>query len=100
MTSVDGTPARSRNIPEFDWDALPLIGDRGVGWKALRDKGRVLYSQGWYHLTAREDVTYALRNPEILVGAGLQRTRQPAHVDPDRPRPSRAHPVPAHPAAI
>jgi hypothetical protein len=66
VTGIDGVRALSPAVPEFDWDALPLTADRGVGWKALRDKGRVLYSQGWYHLTHREDVTFALRNPELF----------------------------------
>lgn len=88
MTTVEGAQVGSESIPEFDWDALPLAADRGVGWKALRDKGRVLFSQGWYHLTAREDVTFALRNPELFSsgpaynGLGSPLTLIPIGLDP------------------
>ncbi|WP_243858795.1 cytochrome P450 [Mycobacterium sp. DL440] len=40
--------------------------DRGVGWKAVRDAGRVVYIDGWYYLSHREDVLAALRNPELF----------------------------------
>lgn len=65
-----------------------MAGDRGAGWKRLRDMGRVLHSQGWYHLTAREDVTFALRNPEIFSsgqaynGLGSPLTLIPIGLDP------------------
>jgi cytochrome P450 len=40
--------------------------DRGVGWKTVRDAGRVVYIDGWYYLSHREDVLAALRNPELF----------------------------------
>jgi cytochrome P450 len=54
------------HAPEFSWDALPIATDRGAGWTSLRDEGRVVFSNGWYHLTQREDVLLALRSPELF----------------------------------
>lgn len=55
-----------RGIPELDLDDLPMALDRGVGWAALRDAGPVVFSDGWYALTRREDVLAALRNPNVF----------------------------------
>jgi cytochrome P450 len=40
--------------------------DRGAGWAKLRNLGPVLYGEGWYYLTRREDVLAALRDPGIF----------------------------------
>ncbi|CAN5155321.1 cytochrome P450 [soil metagenome] len=63
---TDSSSLDSPCAPEFEWDDLPLALDRGAGWLALRDKGRVVFSNGWYHLTQREDVLFALRNPDLF----------------------------------
>jgi cytochrome P450 len=52
--------------PELSFAGLPMAADRGVGWKAVRDAGRVVYIDGWYYLSHREDVLAALRNPELF----------------------------------
>ncbi len=45
---------------------MPLAADRGLGWKTLRDAGPVVFMNGWYYLTRREDVLPALRNPKVF----------------------------------
>jgi cytochrome P450 len=52
--------------PELSFASLPMAGDRGVGWKTVRDAGRVVSIDGWYYLSHREDVLAALRNPELF----------------------------------
>jgi cytochrome P450 len=52
--------------PELTFAELPMAGDRGVGWKTVRDAGRVVFIDGWYYLSHREDVLAALRNPELF----------------------------------
>lgn len=54
------------DAPELSFASLPMAADRGVGWKAVRDAGRVVYIDGWYYLSHREDVLAALRNPELF----------------------------------
>ncbi|OBH61909.1 cytochrome [Mycobacterium intracellulare] len=53
-------------IPELSFAGLPMAADRGVGWKTVRDAGRVVFIDGWYYLAHREDVLAALRNPELF----------------------------------
>ncbi|CRZ18681.1 cytochrome P450 [Mycolicibacterium neworleansense] len=53
-------------LPTVTYEQLPVSDDRGVGWTKLRQLGPVLYGEGWYYLTRREDVLAALRNPEIF----------------------------------
>src|SRR5690606_16801516 len=53
-------------VPELHWATLPMAADRGIGWKTLRDAGPVVYMDGWYYLTRRDDVLMALRNPQLL----------------------------------
>lgn len=48
------------HLPRLDHAALPMTSDRGVGWKALRDKGPVVFMNGAYYLTRRADVLAAL----------------------------------------
>jgi cytochrome P450 len=52
--------------PELSFASLPMAADRGVGWKSVRDAGRVVYIDGWYYLSHRDDVLAALRNPELF----------------------------------
>ncbi|WP_178358399.1 cytochrome P450 [Mycolicibacterium hippocampi] len=40
--------------------------DRGDGWSMLRRLGPVVYGDGWYYLTRREDVLAALRDPAVF----------------------------------
>lgn len=54
------------DAPELSFASLPMAADRGVGWNAVRDAGRVVYIDGWYYLSHREDVLAALRNPELF----------------------------------
>lgn len=54
------------DAPELSFAGLPMAADRGIGWKAVRDAGRVVYIDGWYYLSHREDVLAALRNPELF----------------------------------
>ena len=64
--------------PELSFASLPMAADRGVGWKTVRDAGRVVFIDGWFYLTHREDVLAALRNPGVvLVEEGLRRAGQP-----------------------
>ena len=53
-------------LPRLDYYKLPLSADRGVGWKTLRDAGPVVFMNGFYYLTRREDVLAALRNPKVF----------------------------------
>jgi cytochrome P450 len=43
-----------------------MAADRGVGWKALRDAGPVVFMNGAYYLTRREDVLAALCSPNLF----------------------------------
>ncbi|WP_293235098.1 cytochrome P450 [Mycolicibacterium sp.] len=43
-----------------------MAADRSVGWKTIRDAGRVVFIDGWYYISHREDVLTALRNPELF----------------------------------
>jgi cytochrome P450 len=52
--------------PELSFAGLPMAADRGVGWSTIRDAGRVVYIDGWYYLSHRDDVLAALRNPELF----------------------------------
>ncbi|MCW2829977.1 MAG: cytochrome, partial [Aeromicrobium sp.] len=63
------TSTTTDTIPTFDFAALPMAQDRGEGWKALRDVGRVAISDGSYYLSHREDVEFGLHNPQIFSSA-------------------------------
>jgi cytochrome P450 len=65
MTTSRPTEVDAYGAPQHDFDSLPMSLDRKVGWDALRDAGPVVFMNGWYHLTHREDVLNALRTPEI-----------------------------------
>ena len=51
------------HLPRLEHSTLPLAADRGVGWKTLRDAGPVVFMNGAYYLTRREDVLAALCEP-------------------------------------
>jgi cytochrome P450 len=53
-------------LPQITYGDLPMSADRGVGWAEVRAAGPVLYGEGWYYLTRREDVLAALRNPDVF----------------------------------
>jgi len=53
-------------LPRMEYSSLPMSADRGVGWKVLRDAGPVVFMNGYYYLTRREDVLAALRNPKVF----------------------------------
>jgi cytochrome P450 len=52
--------------PQLSFAGLPMAADRGTGWTVLRDAGRVVFVDGWFYLTHRDDVLAALRNPELF----------------------------------
>ncbi|OBG35993.1 cytochrome P450 [Mycobacterium sp. E3198] len=64
-TLGDGQPG-SFHLPRLEYTKLPLADDRGVGWKTLRDAGPVVFMNGHYYITRREDVLAALRNPKVF----------------------------------
>lgn len=70
------------HLPRLDFDKLPLAEDRGVGWKALRDAGPVVFMNGHYYITRREDVLSALRNPQVFSSTVLQPPGHPLPVLP------------------
>ncbi len=52
--------------PQLSYASLPMAADRNAGWKTLRDAGRVVFVDGWFYLSHRDDVLAALRNPELF----------------------------------
>jgi cytochrome P450 len=66
MSSVGGGQPGTFYLPRLEYSKLPLGADRGVGWKTLRDAGPVVFMNGHYYLTRREDVLAALRNPKVF----------------------------------
>lgn len=54
------------HLPRLEHSTLPMAADRGVGWKALRDAGPVVFMNGAYYLTRREDVLSALCNANLF----------------------------------
>ena len=52
--------------PQLSYAGLPMAVDRHAGWKALSDTGRVVFVDGWFYLSHRDDVLAALRNPELF----------------------------------
>jgi cytochrome P450 len=58
-------PAAFR-LPRLEFTALPMSADRGAGWKMLRDAGPVVFMNGAYYLTRREDVLAALCSPNLF----------------------------------
>ena len=54
------------HLPRLEYSSLPMTADRGAGWKVLRDAGPVVYMNGYYYITRREDVLAALRNTKVF----------------------------------
>jgi cytochrome P450 len=54
------------HLPRLEFTALPMAADRGAGWKMLRDAGPVVFMNGAYYLTRREDVLAALCSPNLF----------------------------------
>jgi cytochrome P450 len=69
-------------LPRLEFATLPMTADRGVGWKTLRDAGPVVFMNGHYYLTRREDVLAALRNPKVFSSTILQPPGHPLPVLP------------------
>jgi cytochrome P450 len=61
---VEPQPA-AFHLPRLEHSTLPMAADRGVGWKVLRDAGPVVFMNGAYYLTRREDVLAALNEPNL-----------------------------------
>jgi cytochrome P450 len=62
MTKTHEAP----DLPQVLYGDLPMARDRGAGWATLRNLGPVLWGDGWYYLTSRDDVLAALRNPDVF----------------------------------
>ncbi|QLL05114.1 cytochrome P450 [Mycobacterium vicinigordonae] len=69
-------------LPRLEYSALPFTEDRGAGWKTLRDAGPVVFMNGYYYLTRRDDVLAALRNPKVFSSSVLQPPGNPMPVLP------------------
>lgn len=54
------------HLPRLEFTTLPMSADRGAGWKMLRDAGSVVFMNGAYYLTRREDVLAALCSPNLF----------------------------------
>lgn len=54
------------HLPRLEHSTLPMAADRGAGWQTLRDAGPVVFMNGAYYLTRREDVLAALREPNLF----------------------------------
>ena len=72
MSTVGQGQSGGFYLPRLEYQSLPLAADRGVGWKTLRDAGPVVFMNGFYYLTRREDVLAALRNPKVFSSTVLQ----------------------------
>jgi cytochrome P450 len=80
-TLGEGQPG-TFHLPRLEYTKLPMAADRGVGWKTLRDAGPVVFMNGHYYLTRREDVLAALRNPKVFSSRILQPPGSPLPVVP------------------
>ena len=47
------------HLPRLEYTKLPMTADRGAGWKVLREAGPIVYMNGYYYVTRREDVLAA-----------------------------------------
>jgi hypothetical protein len=56
VSTLDQGLAGGFHLPRLEYSNLPMAADRGVGWKVLRDAGPVVFMNGFYYLTRREDV--------------------------------------------
>ena len=67
MSTIDESLyGKGFHLPRLEYTSLPMTSDRGVGWKVLRDAGPVVFMNGYYYITRREDVLAALRNPQVF----------------------------------
>ncbi len=66
MSTLGGSQPGTFHLPRLEYSKLPMAADRGVGWKTLRDAGPVVFMNGHYYITRREDVLAALRNPKVF----------------------------------
>lgn len=82
MSAPGANGPGSFQLPRLEYSALPLADDRGVGWRTLRDAGPVVFMNGSYYLTRREDVLAALRNPTVFSSRLLQPPTNPLPVLP------------------
>jgi cytochrome P450 len=82
MSTLGQGQAGGFYLPRLEYQSLPLAEDRGVGWKTLRDAGPVVFMNGYYYLTRREDVLAALRNPKAFSSRVLQPPGNPLPVVP------------------
>ncbi|OMC14307.1 cytochrome P450 [Mycobacterium sp. SP-6446] len=82
MSTVGDWQPGTFYLPRLDYHTLPMAEDRGVGWKTLRDAGPVVFMNGYYYLTRREDVLAALRNPKVFSSTILQPPSDPLPVLP------------------
>ncbi|OOK74062.1 cytochrome P450 family protein [Mycobacterium kansasii] len=64
--SLDENRPLTFHLPRLEHSTLPMAADRGVGWKTLRDAGPVVFMNGAYYLTRREDVLAALCEPKLF----------------------------------
>lgn len=82
MSALGGSWTGSFHLPRLEYSSLPLADDRGVGWRTLRDAGPVVFMNGSYYLTRRDDVLAALRNPRVFSSRLLQPPTNPLPVLP------------------
>src|ERR1700761_6273780 len=82
MSTLGQGQAGGFYLPRLEYSELPLAEDRGVGWDTLRDAGPVVFMNGHYYLTRREDVLAALRNPKVFSSKLLQPPADPLPVIP------------------
>lgn len=66
MTIDESLYGSSFHLPRLEYTSLPMTADRGVGWKTLREAGPIVFMNGYYYVTRREDVLAALRNPKVF----------------------------------
>ena len=82
MSTLGESQSGTFHLPRLEYSKLPMTADRGVGWKTLRDAGPVVFMNGHYYLTRREDVLAALRNPKVFSSTVLQPPGSPLPVVP------------------
>jgi cytochrome P450 len=66
MSTLGESEPGTFHLPRLEYSGLPMAEDRGVGWKTLRDAGPVVFMNGAYYLTRREDVLAALRDANLF----------------------------------
>jgi cytochrome P450 len=65
LTRNESTP-ETFHLPRLEFTALPMAADRGAGWRMLRDAGPVVFMNGAYYLTDRQDVLKALNSANLF----------------------------------